>query len=286
MQLQDYDISTQYGGQVLSNQRLTPPNSKEEVRELMIEVDTPDFRAFVGQNIGVLAPGQSDLGQSYHLRLYSIADVPRISDAGRQQFQICVRRCSYIDQFSGEEYPGIASNFLCDLAEGGRLTVVGPYGQAFSLPKEPEPNLILIGAGTGIAPFRAFVKHIYQRRPDFRGRIFLLHGAHTGLELLYRNDEKDDFAYYYDRETFEAVDALSKRPGWTQEIDWSGPLRHRGEELCRLLSDTRTYVYLAGLVKIRDELCHALSDILGSSEEWDQWKAQLEADGRWTELLY
>ena len=40
----------------------------------------------------------------------------------------------------------------------------GPYGLAFEVPEEMDANLILIGTGTGIAPFRAFVKHIYQER--------------------------------------------------------------------------------------------------------------------------
>lgn len=286
MRLQDYDTRTRYQATVLGSERITPANSKEEVRDISIEVDSPKFRAKPGQNFGVLAPGQTEIGQQYHFRLYSIADLPQETEEGHQRISICVRRCSYIDEFSGERYPGIASNYLCDLHPGDRLTITGPYGQAFQVPKERDATLILIGAGTGIAPFRAFVKYLYQPEQEFTGRILLFHGAQTGLDLLYRNNEKDDFALYYDRDTFEAVNALSKRPGWSDTLDWGEVMHSRAEELCRLLPDPKTYVYVAGLEKIRDELDDVLAEIAGSNQTWFRWKSELEADNRWIELLY
>ena len=38
---------------------------------------------------------------------------------------------------------------------------------------------------------------------------------HLHAHLLYRNDEKDDFALYYDKPTFEAITALSAAPEWS-----------------------------------------------------------------------
>ena len=286
MRLQDYDVKTRFEATVLGNERITSAESEEEVREISLEVEGQEFDAEVGQNIGVLAPGNKELGQENHFRLYSIADLPETTPNGNQRLRICVRRCSYIDDFSGEQYPGIASNYLCDLRTGETLTVTGPYGQAFELPPEPNATLILICAGTGIAPFRAFVKHIYSLRPDFKGRIWLFHGGQTGLDLLYRNKEKDDLALYYDHDTFEAFDALSKRPGWSDEVDWGAALHARGEELCELLTDPKTYVYVAGLEKIRDELDAVLGEVAGSDQTWFDWKTELMADGRWIELLY
>ena len=48
----------------------------------------------------------------------------------------------------------------------------------------------------------------------------------------------------------------------------------------------RTYVYVAGLEKVRDELDDVFGRIAGSREKWQRRKAELSAGGRWTELLY
>jgi ferredoxin--NADP+ reductase len=162
----------------------------------------------------------------------------------------------------------------------------GPYGLAFEVPEEMDANLILIGTGTGIAPFRAFVKHLHKNVPDWKGRITLFYGARSGLELLYMNDENDDFTQYYDRDTFQAFKALSPRPSWSAPIDWDGALSERGEELWGLLGQPHTYVYIAGLEKMRGELDDAFAEIAGSDQKWARRKAELMAGGRWVELLY
>ncbi len=286
MRLQDYDIATQYLATVAETRRITPMESSEEVRDIVLDIKDADFDIKAGQNVGVLTPGHDEFGQDHHLRLYSIADVPEKTASGGTRMFICVRRCNYIDEYSGEEFRGLASNYLCDLKPGDQVTLTGPYGLAFPFPAEPDAALILIGAGTGIAPFRAFVKQLYQRDPSFRGRIWLFYGARTGLELLYMNDIQNDFAQYYDRDTFEAIAALSKRPHWSGAIDWNSVFKSRGEELWLVLSDPKTHVYLAGLEIIRDELDAEFAKIAGSDETWQQRKAELEADKRWMELLY
>lgn len=285
MRLQDYDLTKRYQADVLKSARISTPEARDEVRDIQLEVDGR-FNVKVGQNIGVLAPGRKEIGQEHHFRLYSIADVPQKTDDGRLRFSICVKRCSYIDAYSGEEYPGIASNYLCDLKPGDSLTVTGPYGQAFRIPPEKDATLIMIVAGTGIAPFRAFIKYFYQQRPDFEGRIWLFHGGNTGLDLLYRNRENDDFALYYDRDTFEAFNALSKRPGWTEATDWGSVMHARSEEISRLLSEPSTYVYVAGLEKIMDELDTVFAEVAGSNQTWFRWKEDLKSEGRWVELVY
>jgi ferredoxin--NADP+ reductase len=100
------------------------------------------------------------------------------------------------------------------------------------------------------------------------------------------NDERDDFAQYYDTETFQAFKALSPRPAWSAPIDWEGALARRGQELWKLLEQPNTYVYVAGLEKMRDELDEAFTEIAGSEDKWARRKAELVAGGRWVELLY
>ncbi len=285
MRLQDYDTTVQYRTTVVATRRITP-DTTDEVRELILDVEDTTFHAEPGQSIGVLAPGQKEFGQQLHFRLYTVADVPEKTEEGFTRIRICVRRCSYIDAFSGEMFKGTASHYLCDLQVGDTLTTTGPYGLPFEVPREPDANLILVGAGTGIAPFRAFIRHLYQNAPEFHGRVRLFHGAHSGLDLLYMNDVVDDFAQYYDQDTFEAITALSARPHWSQEIDWVGALTSRAEELWEMLSDAKTYVYVAGLEPIRDELDAVFAEIAGSEEAWFRRKAELEAGRRWVEVLY
>lgn len=286
MRLQDYDTTTTYSAAVVSSDRITPDNSADEVRDIVLDIQTSAFKAQAGQCIGVLAPGNAEFGQQTHFRLYTLADLPERMDDGKTRVRICVRRCNYVDEYSGEEFHGVASHYLCDLGTGDSLTVSGPYEIPFTLPDEPDAALILIGAGTGIAPFRAFLRQVYEDTYGFEGRVWLLHGGRTGLDLVYHNDERNDFAQYYDRETFEAITVLSQRPHWSSEIDWHSTVASRSEELWRLLSDSRTYVFVAGLQEIRAQLDAALAHVAGTPEKWLRRKAELHAGGRWTELLY
>ena len=286
MNLQDYDTSVRHRATVVSSKAITPDTASAEVREILLDVNDDAFDMSVGQNVGILAPGRKEFGQDHHFRLYSIADLPERQSDGHLRLTICVRRCNYIDEYSGEEYRGVASNYLCDRRPGDTLTLTGPYGQAFEASDDPDAVLILIGAGTGIAPFRAFVKHLYNEKTDFNGRVVFFHGGRTGLDLLYMNDEVNDFALYVDQETFEAITALSDRPHWTDEIDWAGAIHSRGEEIWALLSNPHTRVYVAGLVSIRDSLDAVFSDLAGSAEKWALRKKELEASKRWVELLY
>lgn len=284
--LDDYDTEHRFTATVVGSERITPEASDVEVRELTLDLQRPDFELQLGQSVGVLSPGSKEFGQKHHFRLYSVADLPERGGSGLPRIKIAVRRVSYVDPYSGEQYPGVSSNYLCDLATGDSITMAGPYGLAFEIPEEMDANLILIGSGTGIAPFRAFVKHLYKNVPGWRGTITLFYGARSGLELLYMNEERDDFSQYYDIDTFQAFKALSPRPSWSASIDWEGALGPRSESLWNLLGQPHTYVYVAGLEKMRDELDKAFSQIAGSKQKWARRKAELSAGGRWVELLY
>jgi len=284
--LEDYDTEQRFQATVVSSERITPEESDVEVRELTLDIQEPDFELHLGQSVGVISPGTKEFGQKHHFRLYSVADLPERGASGLPRIKIAVRRVSYVDKYSGEQYPGVSSNYLCDLVAGDSITMAGPYGLAFEVPEEMDANLILIGTGTGIAPFRAFVKHLYQNVPEWKGSITLFYGAQSGLELLYMNDERDDFAQYYDSDTFEAFKALSPRPTWAAPIDWEAALAQRGEKLWTILGQPNTYVYVAGLEKMRGELDVAFSEIAGSGEKWARRRAELAAGGRWVELLY
>ncbi len=286
MKLDDYSKDRQYEATILATERITPDDADVEIRELILEVDRPDFSFAAGQSIGVITPGPHDLGHDIHFRLYSVADTPSRSDSGKPRITIAVRRVDYIDDYSGERYEGISSNYLCDQRQGDKISITGPYGYAFEVPEDKDANLILIGAGTGIAPFRAFVKHIYHDVKDWRGKVRLFYGAATGLELFYMNEYRDDFEQYYDEDTFEAFSALSPRPNWADPIAWDYCLEERSGEILEMLDDPGTHVYVAGLENVRSELDEVFARLVGSEERWQRRRAELVAGGRWTELLY
>jgi ferredoxin--NADP+ reductase len=286
MRLEDYPTEPRFTATVLSTERITDEASDVEVRELVLEVDEHGFNFEIGQSIGLLVDGPEEFGGSVHHRLYTVADTPLPGTMGKPEVTIVVRRCNYIDDYSGEEYIGVSSNYICDRIPGDKMTITGPFGMPFNVPDDRSANLLLIGLGTGIAPFRALVKHIYQDTGGWKGKIWLLYGAHSGLELLYMNDKRDDFALYYDEETFEAIKALSPRPNWADPIAWDYAIEKRADEIWKMLSEDQTYVYVAGLKPIRDALDELFSNMCGSADIWARMKATLLEQGRWVELLY
>ncbi|WP_026375309.1 FAD-binding oxidoreductase [Aestuariibacter salexigens] len=289
MKLQDYDIGERYQATVINNHAITPANAADELRELTLEVDKRGFTIDIGQSIGVIVPGVPEIGHDHHFRLYSIASQPVCNDSGNTVVTICVKRCSYIDEYSGESYKGIASHYLCDRETGDQLQINGPFGTPFPVPQDKQADLLLVGMGTGIAPFRAFVQHIYRDVRDWQGRVRLFYGAHTGLELAYMNDHQNDFAQYYDEQTFEAIQALSDRGYWSERgavHSIQTAIQDRAEEILDMLSQPHAYIYVAGLKQIEEGLNQAFSDVLGSEQQWQKRKEELEITQRWIELLY
>lgn len=282
--LSDLDTSKQYKAKVKKTKRLTPANV-EEIREIQLEINSPEFKVEVDQSFGVLVYHKSDFGNTYHHRLYSVADIPEYSK-GKSLITMLVKRCFYVDDFSGEMYPGIGSNYLCDRHEGDEITVTGPFELPFKVPDDKNANMILIGMGTGIAPFRAFIKHVYSQEKEWKGKIRLFYGAKSGLELLYLNDKDGDLTNYYDKGTFEAFHALSARPHWQDPILLDQAIEQRAEEILEMLGSANTYIYIAGYEKVKEKLNKAFINILGSKEKWENRKAELIAGKKWAEVIY
>ncbi len=285
MQLDELDLTHTYSARVIENTPLTAPAAAEEVRELVLELEGSGFHFEIGQSIAVLAPPSGAFGEDQHVRLYTVAQAPQ-AGATNPEIRICVRRCSYLDPYSGERFDGIASNYLCERATGDIIEVAGPYGLPFSVPDDPSADLLMIGLGTGIAPFRAFVRHIYERAGGWQGKVRILHGARTGLEMIYRNELRNDFALYMDRDTFAAFEALSPRPAWEDPVDFNAALAVHRSEVWAMIQAPDTYVFVAGLEPVRQALDTAFAEMAGSESKWQRRKAELLAGGRWSELIY
>ncbi|UHD16288.1 ferredoxin reductase domain-containing protein [Thiocapsa bogorovii] len=270
---------------IKDSRRITPEKS-DEVRHITLQVPDPAFQFVEGQSIGVIVPGPHPFGNPYHLRRYSIANARSLPVDTGVEIDLLVRRCFYIDEVSGERYPGIASNYLCDAKAGASLTISGPYLSPFKMPLDNRANLLMIGTGTGIAPFRAFAQLIYERRGDWKGQVRLYYGGRSGLDLMYTNDETTDLANYYDEKTFKAFRALGTRPLMTSSQALEHGLADNADDALHLINEPNTHVFLSGLGKIAVVFDKVMAERVGSSEEWKAIKERMIDEGRWSELIY
>lgn len=268
-----------------TSERITPATAAE-VRHLVLQVPDPSFQFVEGQSIGVAVMGPHQFGQPYHLRRYSIANARNLPLSTGVEIELLVRRCFYLDEVSGEQYPGIASNYLCDAQPGEKILLTGPYVSPFKMPLDNRANLLMVGTGTGIAPFRAFAQLIYERRGDWNGQVRLFYGGRSGLDLMYANDEASDLGNYYDAKTFKAFKALGTRPLMTSAQALEHGLREHAAEAWHLLKQPNTYVFISGLGKIALVFERVMADQAGSAADWSSLKERLTEEGRWSELIY
>jgi sulfite reductase (NADPH) flavoprotein alpha-component len=90
----------------------------------------------------------------------------------------------------GRARKGVASNFVAErLKRGGRVRVKLKPNKHFALPA-PDKDVIMVGPGTGVAPFRAFVQE--RRATEASGRSWLFFGDRTFThDFLYQLDWQD-----------------------------------------------------------------------------------------------
>jgi sulfite reductase (NADPH) flavoprotein alpha-component len=86
------------------------------------------------------------------------------------------------------ERGGVCSTHLSDRMEcGDRLPIYVQPNKKFRLPEDPEAPVIMIGPGTGIAPFRAFLHE--RRATGAKGRNWLFFGdRNAATDFLYREE--------------------------------------------------------------------------------------------------
>ncbi len=113
-------------------------------------------------------------------RLYSIASSMR--EVGHEA-HLCVAHVSYEEQ--GKTRVGLASNFLREQVAGSQLRVFVERNARFRLPVDGSTDVIMIGAGTGVAPYRGFLQE--RIATGAKGRNWLIFGApHARHDFLYQ----------------------------------------------------------------------------------------------------
>ena len=116
-------------------------------------------------------------------RLYSIASSPL---AHPDEVHLTVAAVRY--QSHGRARKGVASTYLADKAHTGQSVKVYTHtNKNFRLPENGDTPIIMVGPGTGIAPFRAFVEH--------RAEL-----GHSGKNWLFFGDQRYMFDFLYQLE--------------------------------------------------------------------------------------
>ena len=94
-------------------------------------------------------------------------------------------------QRDGRERRGVSSTFLADRADGAPVPVFVQRSAAFKPPADPEAGMIMVGPGTGVAPFRAFLQD--RAATGARGRNWLFFGDQHAASDFYYRDELEGF---------------------------------------------------------------------------------------------
>jgi sulfite reductase (NADPH) flavoprotein alpha-component len=116
-------------------------------------------------------------------RLYSLSSSP-VAHPGEVHTTLAVVRFRAVDRERG----GVCSTFMADqVAVGERMPIYIQANKKFRLPQETAAPIIMIGPGTGIAPFRSF---LYERRArGHSGRNWLFFGERSAAtDFLYQEE--------------------------------------------------------------------------------------------------
>jgi ferredoxin--NADP+ reductase len=276
---------------LVANEQLTEPGSSDDIRNLVFDISGSGISYIEGQSIGVIPPSPVPSEKPERVRLYSIASSRKGDYGCGETVTLCVKRVDFVDKESGEHVVGLCSSFLCDLKVGDTVAFMGPTGRTFLLPEDHNTHLILVAAGTGIAPFRAFIKRVFTEVGEWDGQVRLFFGAKTGLEALYMNRENDDIGQYLDKETFKAFRAFSREEGAGDQYTRKGFVQHQiadnVEEIWELIRTGQFCFYLCGMKTMEAGVYEVFRERAAKDGlDWDKEMKRFKKQGRWNVEVY
>jgi benzoyl-CoA 2,3-dioxygenase component A len=270
-----YSIEKPALATITGNYRLTADDATADIRHIVLDFGGAAFPVLEGQTIGILPPGVDATGRPHHVRLYSVAS-PRDGERPRyNNLSLTVKRVT--EDHDGKPVVGVASNYLCDLAKGEQVKVVGPYGTTFLMPNHPGSSLLMVCTGTGSAPMRAMT----ERR---RRRIALKEGG--ALTLFFGARSEGELPYFgpllkLPKDFIDINFAFSRVPGEPKRYV-QDRIRERAADVGRLLADEHCYVYICGLKGMEQGVDEAFRDACRAhGRDWDALLPELRANGRY-----
>ncbi len=220
-------------------------------------------------------------------RYYSISSSPR---ANKDTLSITVAVVRGPARGGTGEYAGIASNYLAGLPEGAEpAAFIRDPGSGFALPEDPAVPIVMVGPGTGLAPFRGFL----QARRALREQ-----GAVLGEAQLYfgcRSPESD-FLYRDELEAYAAEGLVRLHTAFSRvEGQPKTYVQHRmaenTDEVIRLLDQGGVF-YVCGdgvhmAPDVEESLRRAYRDVHGADEaESVRWLDGLQESGRYVKDVW
>ncbi|EOX8564559.1 NADPH-dependent assimilatory sulfite reductase flavoprotein subunit [Salmonella bongori] len=214
-------------------------------------------------------------------RLYSIASSQ--AEVGNEA-HITVGVVRY--DIEGRARAGGASSFLADrVEEDGEVRVFIEHNDNFRLPEEPQTPVIMIGPGTGIAPFRAFMQQ--RAADDAPGKNWLFFGnPHFTEDFLYQVE----WQRYVKEGVLSRIDLAWSRDQ-KEKIYVQDKLREQGAELWRWINGG-AHIYVCGdanrMAKdVEQALLEVIAEFGGMDlESADEYLSELRVERRYQRDVY
>lgn len=214
-------------------------------------------------------------------RLYSIASSSK-THPGEVHLTVGVVRT----EKRGRLRQGVASTFLAERLKRGRtLSAFVKKAHAFSLPADPSRSIVMVGPGTGIAPFRAFLQE--RQAVGAKGKNWLFFGApHRDTDFLYRDEIE---AYTKDGHLARLDLAFSRDQA--AKIYVQDRMRERARELWSWLEDGAHFFVCGDAKRMAKDVDEALRAIVAAEGRMTPdaaraHVARLAADGRYQRDVY
>lgn len=254
-------------GRVASNELCMRGKSSSFVRHVAIDITgTPlEGNFLAGQSFGIIPPGLDHHGKPHKVRLYSIASPTWGEDGAGRIMSTTPKRLiaertpqgPKDDPLDHRLFLGVCSNYLCDLREGDPVQLSGPAGKRFLLPIDHDAHdYLFLATGTGIAPFRGFMKDLLEGPPagsPARARwkpcsrsIHLVMGSPYTSDLLY-DDLFAGLAARHSNFTYHPVISRERRADGGRGEYAHQYIERRLDLFGEVLRRPTTLIYICGL---------------------------------------
>ncbi|KAG3269558.1 nitric oxide synthase 2 [Ictidomys tridecemlineatus] len=192
----------------------------------------------------------------------------------------------------GPLHHGVCSTWLSSLMPQDPVPCFVRSASSFQLPEDPSHPCILIGPGTGIAPFRSFWQqrlHDSEHKGLQRGHMTLVFGCrHPEEDHLYREEMLEMARKGVLHEVHTAYSRLPGKPKvYVQDI-----LRQQlAGEVLRVLHESPGHLYVCGDVRMARDVAHTLKQLVAaklslSEEQVEDYFFQLKSQKRYHEDVF